>query len=182
VDRPYLLVAAFYAQAGRPDKARQLFARFQGENSGEAKARYSIRPIAELMGEIALAEGKADEAVQQFRAADIEEDGGPTACEACTFFNLARAFDKTGQVDSAVAYFERYLATPAPRRLGVDRQALAVTQKRLGEIYDSRNDRQNAIKHYEAFADQWKSADADLQPAVASIRKRINELRGQEGK
>jgi len=184
VDRPYLRVATFYARAARPDKARQLLARYQSESAAEAKAPASKQPIAELMGEIALAEGKADEAVKQFRAADIEEDGGLTVCEGCTYFNLGRAFDKAGQTDSVTAYYERYLALPAAplRRLNNDGQALAMIQKRLGEIYDSKNERQKALANYGAFVEQWKAADADLQPAVTSVKKRIAELQVKEGK
>ena len=183
VDRPYLVVATLYARAARPDKARQVLARFQSESAAEAKAPASKQPIAALMGEIALAEGKAEEAVKQFRAADIEEDGAPTVCEGCTYFNLGRAFDKAGQPDSVTAYYERYLAVPAaPGRRNNDGQALAVIQKRLGEIYESKNERQKAIAHYGAFVEQWKAADADLQPAVASVKKRIAELQIKEGK
>ena len=55
-------------------------------------------------------------------------------------------------------------------------------EKRLGELYDARHDRQNAMKYYAAFVEQWKTADADLQPGVSSVRKRLTELRSQEGK
>jgi serine/threonine protein kinase len=59
--------------------------------------------------------------------------------------------------------------------------SLAAVEKRLGELYDSRHERQKAIEHYAAFVDQWKEADAELQPVVATVRRRLNELRGQEG-
>ncbi|MBK9411809.1 MAG: hypothetical protein IPN47_27930 [Gemmatimonadetes bacterium] len=29
---------------------------------------------------------------------------------------------------------------------------------------------------------QWKDADVELQPTVASVKKRLTELRGMEGK
>jgi hypothetical protein len=99
---------------------------------------------------------------------------------------MARAFDAAHQADSAASYFERYLAIPlAERGIGPnssDSKALAAVEKRLGELYDSKNDKANAIKHYAAFVDLWKGADADLQPTVATVKKRLNELRGQEGK
>ena len=183
-DRPYLEVATLYALAGEPAKARQLLTRFKSEDAGQAKAAYNIQPITQLEGEIALAEGRAADAVALFRKADQQEDGSPVECDACTYFNLGRAFDKAGQLDSARAYFEKYLTIPAvpDRRLQVEGRALALIQKRLGEMYDSKNERLKAIAHYAAFVDQWKDADADLQPVVVSVKKRLAELRTKEGK
>jgi tetratricopeptide (TPR) repeat protein len=178
-DRPYFWAATMFARAGKPDRARQLLARFRAEDPTGATAAVNQQPLTVVNGEIALAEGKAAEALRQFRAGDLREDGAPIVCEACTHFNLARAFDAAGQPDSTLTYFERYLAVPAPRR--PDAQALAAVEKRLGELYDSRHERQKAIAHYAAFVEQWKNADADLQPAVATVKRRLDELRGQEG-
>jgi tetratricopeptide (TPR) repeat protein/TolB-like protein len=181
IDRPYLGVATLYAEAGRADKARQLLARFDAEDPA-AKAPNNGFQRAAVLGEIALAENKPQEALRQFRAATVGEDGAPTGCDACNAFNVGRAFDAAGQPDSAIAQFTAYLAVPVARRINIDYRALARVEKRLGELYDARHDRQNAIKHYAAFVDQWKTADADLQPGVTSVRKRLTELRSQEGK
>jgi TolB-like protein len=181
IDRPYFAIATLYAEAGRADKARQLLARFDAEDPA-AKAPSNGFQRAMVLGEIALAENKPQEALRQFRAATIGEDGAPTGCDACNAYNLGRAFDAAGQPDSAIAQFTAYLAVPIARRLNIDYRALARVEKRLGELYDAKHDRQNAIKHYAAFVEQWTTADADLQPGVTSVRKRLTELRGQEGK
>jgi len=181
VDRPYFSIATLYAEAGRTDKARQMLARFDAEDPA-AKAPNIGFQRAAVLGEIALAENKPQEAIRQFRLASIGEDGAPTGCDACNAFNLGRAFDAAGQPDTAIAQFSAYLAVPPARRLPIDYRALARVEKRLGELYDANHDRQNAIKHYAAFVEQWKTADADLQPGVNSVRKRLTELRGQEGK
>jgi TolB-like protein len=181
VDRPYFGIATLYAEAGRADKARQLLARFDAENPA-AKAPNNGFQRAAVLGEIALTENKPQEAIHQFRLASIGEDGASTGCDACNAYNLGRAFDAAGQPDSAIAQFKAYLAVPIARRTIIDYRALARVQKRLGELYDAKHDRQNAIKHYAAFVEQWQTADADLQPGVTSVRKRLNELRGQEGK
>jgi tetratricopeptide (TPR) repeat protein len=178
-DRPYFWAATMLARAGKPDRARQVLARFRAEDPAEAGAAAIQQSIAVVNGEIALAEGKAAEALREFRAGDLGEDGAPIQCEACTLFNLARAFDAAGQADSGVGHFERYLGVSAARR--PDQVSLASVEKRLGELYDSRNERQKAITHYAAFVEQWQAADADLQPVVATVRRRLNELRGQEG-
>ena len=36
------------------------------------------------------------------------------------------------------------------------------------------------MQSYQAFVDQWAQADAELQPVVATVRKRLRELQGQE--
>jgi len=178
-DRPYLWASRMLARAGRPERARAVVARFRAEDpaAGEPLSRAEL---AQANAEIALAEGKPAEAVALFRAADLGEDGAPSGCEACTYADLARAFDRAGQSDSTVAYLERYLERSPPRRQ--DAQSLAFVQKRLGELYDGRNERQRAIRHYEAFVEQWKDADPELQPAVATVRARLTELRAREGR
>jgi hypothetical protein len=181
IDRPYLLVARYYAVAGRPDRARALLARHLAEDpSAKAPSEQAARTRVE--GEIALAEHRYPDALRLFRAGGIAEDGASVECGSCTEFNLARAFDAAGQLDSAMVRYTAYLALPVSARLESDPIALARVQKRLGEIYDSKNERQKALTYYGAFAEQWKNADADLQPAVTTVKKRMAELQVKEGR
>jgi hypothetical protein len=39
-----------------------------------------------------------------------------------------------------------------------------------------------ALAHYGAFVDLWKAADADLQPTVTTVKRRMAELVAGEGK
>ena len=184
-DRPYLDVAELFARAGKPDRARVVLAKYEAE-APDAKAPDTRSYIAGVQGEIALAEGKTDEAIRQFRAAAVGVDGASAPCLSCVWFALARAFDRAGQADSAASYLERYLAIkPGERGIGPnssDALALAAVEKRLGELYDAKHDKANALKHYGAFVDLWKGADADLQPAVTTVKKRMGELVAGEGK
>ena len=88
--------------------------------SPAAKAPNNGFQRAAVLGEIALAENKPQEALKQFRAAMIGEDGAPTGCDACNAFNLGRTFDAAGQPDSAIAQYTAYLAVPIARRLNID--------------------------------------------------------------
>jgi hypothetical protein len=99
-------------------------------------------------------------------------------CTICLPLNLARAFDAASQPDSAIAQFERYLATPyyARARTGLDAPALPLVHERLGQLYEAKGDAQKAAAHYRAFADLWKSADPELQPRVAAARERVRRL------
>ena len=82
--------------------------------------------------------------------------------------------------DSAIVWYERYLATPDFARPDLDAYFLAQAHKRLGELYDARGDRGRAIEHFTKFIEQWKDADPELQPRVADARRRLELLRRDE--
>jgi tetratricopeptide (TPR) repeat protein len=180
VNRPYFFVATSYAYAGAPDRAQALLARFDAE-SPTARAPASRPGRMNVQAEIALADKKYDDAIRLFRAADVSEDG-ESNCPPCVEFNVGRAFDASGSADSARVHFLAYLAIPVVRRITTDNSDLAVVDKRLGELFDARHDKVNALKYYGAFTDLWKNADADLQPTVSSIKRRMAELVSGEGK
>jgi tetratricopeptide (TPR) repeat protein len=174
--RPYTYVATLYALGGRPDRARQLLAEYRSTAGTGASAPDAQLAIKNLQGEIALADGKYIEALKAFRAAQVLPNGAPAFCQACGDYNVGRVYDRMGQSDSALAHFKAYLAEPSTRRDIIDWAALAGVQKRLGELYDSKGDTANAVKHYGAFTDLWKNADPDLQPVVTTVKKRMGEL------
>ncbi|MEO8637131.1 MAG: protein kinase [Gemmatimonadales bacterium] len=179
-DRPYEFLVTLYAWAGEPARAREMYNRYLQENP-VAKAPAARAGQSSMQADLALAEGKYDEALRLFRAADVREDGAPGKCEDCTLFNYARTFDQAGQKDSAIAAYERYLGVPSFRR-DQDWLSLAQVERRLAELYDERNEPKKAIPHYAAFTELWKDADPVLQPAVAAARKRLGELVAKEGR
>ncbi|MGH7623312.1 MAG: hypothetical protein ACREMU_13295, partial [Gemmatimonadaceae bacterium] len=112
-----------------------------------------------------------------------------TECAPCVHFELARAFDVAGQADSAIAEYEAYIATPFfDKLMGTtnlspgfgDELVLAGTEKRLGELYEARGDKQRAASHYIAFVDLWRNADPALQPKVSEVKKRLARLSDTE--
>ena len=66
-------------------------------------------------------------------------------------------------------YFNRHL----PRIDGVER---AAALERLGELYEAKGDIPRAVERYNAFVSLWKNADAELQPKVAEVRRRVQRL------
>ena len=174
-DRPYLTIASLYARVGHPAQARTLLA--QGLAADPTlKAPDAQARIAGIRGDIALAEGRPAEALQLYRTAAVGTDGAPR-CEPCTDYDLARTFDQGGQSDSAIAYFERYLAQPKLILWSIDAGLMQPpVERRLGELYEEQHDRAKAMQHYSAFVDLWRDADADLQPMVATVKKRLGEL------
>jgi tetratricopeptide (TPR) repeat protein len=178
VDRPYFLAARVFALAGRPDKAHGIIQQYRREVADTAQLRLQEPELHAALGEIALAERKAPTAAAEFRRGDIDpSDGAHTGCEACLAFNLGRVFDVAEMPDSAIIMYEQYLANVTPRRiLDLDHFALAGTYKRLGELYEAKGERQKALSHYARFVELWKNADAEFQPRVAEVKRRIARL------
>jgi tetratricopeptide (TPR) repeat protein len=178
-DRPYFLASSIYAIAGRPDKARQLMQRYRAEVTDTALRRLQTAASHVPLGEIALAERRPLDAIAEFRAADRDYDGHPASdCAPCVAFNLARAFDAAEQPDSAIASYERFFAEGFSVRYlpATDGIGRAFAHRRLGELYEARGDAARAASHYKAFVALWKDADAELQPQVADVRRRIQRL------
>jgi tetratricopeptide (TPR) repeat protein len=165
-----------YALAGRVDKARSGLAAWERTRKLATSAYDSVIRHA-LQGEIAMAERRYADAVIEFRAA-----GGIGDCVTCTTARLASAYDLAGSADSAIAAFTRYIETPSLGRNGDDGIYLAGSHKRLGELYESKGDRQRAITHYTKFVELWKNADPELQPQVADVKRRLARLSDGERK
>lgn len=179
--RPYADVVRMYAMAGRADRATTMLEELR-QNDPTARAPDMQPTLADLQGWIALASGNFTDALKQFRASASGTDGFPSDCQACVEFGLASTFDRAGQPDSAIPHFERYLQIAPMLRLLQDAAWLPHVHQRLGELYDAKHDRTRALAQYGAFVDLWKNADADLQPTVATVRKRMAALAGGEGR
>jgi tetratricopeptide (TPR) repeat protein len=169
VDRPYLELADAYARAGRADRAREYVAAFDREVIDEYK------PLAETaydlaLGSVALAMQDAEAAVAAFRRA------GRIGCRVCALPGLARAYELRGELDSALAMYERYVRTPDDDRTNTDYVELPRSYVRLGELFEARGAREQAVEYYNRFVELWSTADAELEPLVDDIRQRIARL------
>jgi tetratricopeptide (TPR) repeat protein len=174
--RDYFTIATFYSWAGRPDKARALLAQYDAEVR-EPQYRRNLEPSRHAaLAQILMAEKKPIEAVAELWKADSLPDGPATDCTHCMDIDLGRAFDLANQRDSAIFYWERYLGDPSVRAPGRDAIILAGIHKRLGELYEAKNDLPRAISHYAAFVDLWKNADPELQPKVQGVQRRLETL------
>ena len=183
--RPYLPLANFYAEANQPARARTLLAEYEREIDPALRGA-EIPVLDHARGQLATAEGHYPTAISALRRADV----GHT-CPLCVLPALARAFDLNGERDSAIAVYERYLTVPWPGRLltmgpfdwpesfpRLDPYHRAGILRRLGELSEERDDFTTAVAYYERFANLWKYADAELQPAVNDVRQRIARLTG----
>ena len=106
----------------------------------------------------------------------------PAACNICLPLNLARAFDQAGQADSAIVNYERAVAQFSYDRWLLDWYWQPIYSKRLGELYEQKGDVVKAAKYYRDFVSFWKNADAELQPQVAEVRRRLSRIADIERK
>jgi eukaryotic-like serine/threonine-protein kinase len=118
----------------------------------------------------AFAAGNYDAAISHLRAIRHR------SCLNCEETWVGRVFERMARPDSAIAAYERYLASTAGDRVWVDDIELARTHRRLGELYEERQQLESAAMHYARFVELWTAADADLQPYVAAVRERITRL------
>ncbi len=123
---------------------------------------------------IALAEGAPEEAIEHFKRNHDQAH----ACSVCGLPEIAEAYDRTGNADSAIAYYRRVLDAPwhNPWLVG---QHYYRSYRRLGQLYEARGDTAEAVEYYSEFVDLWRDADDELQPQVEDIRARIAQLVGE---
>ena len=174
VDRPYVGLAMFYAEAGEPELAKRLLAEYEAEVP--EPIRQGDLAMDGAVGHIALAEGRSQDAIDAFRA---WHDAGDSFCAHCAELLLGRAFEQAGNPDSALASYERAVNSPGLFRVYQEENQLGQTYKRLGELYEERGDTANAVEYYNRFVDLWSEADPELQPVVGDVRGRIARLVGE---
>jgi hypothetical protein len=96
--------------------------------------------------------------------------------------DLGRAYDLAGQIDSAIAVYERYLDAPDvidEFPFGTDRGTLAIElagiYRRLGELYRQRGENGKARAYSNRFVELWKDCDPKLRPQVIQARQMAHD-------
>ncbi|MFC2167118.1 tetratricopeptide repeat protein, partial [Acidobacteriota bacterium] len=89
---------------------------------------------------------------------------------AFMLYNLASAYQLSGDLESAKREYENILALTTGRLYWGDLYVKSYYQ--LGKIYEQLGDKAKAIEYYEKFLDLWKDADPGL-PEVDDARKRL---------
>lgn len=182
LQRPYLAIAGFFANAGQPDRARAFLQRHDAEITDSALSRVRQPTRHGVLGIIALSEGRYQDAVREFWRADTTYDGPDGNCTVCVLDDIGWAWSYAGAADSAIHYWEKYLETPYMGRQNFDAGQKALILKRLGELYESKGDAVNAARRYREFIALWERADPRLQDKVQDARERLRRLADTEGR
>ncbi len=133
-----------------------------------------------LAGEILLAEGKAREAILLLEKAPPRILSTTAYSSNLIVYNspflkdvLARAYEKNGEIDKAIAEYERLTAF-YPK----NREPFLIHPKYhflLGKLYEQKGLKTKAAERYRRFLELWKDADRGL-PEVEDARKRLAGL------
>ncbi len=126
-----------------------------------------------------MAEGRFEDALAAFRFVHQRD-----RCPTCQLPLLGRVYESLGLPDTALAVFERYVATPYDQRAlggispinGYDPFWLPVVYERLSALYLEQGNTVNAAQHDSKLVDLWSGADPELQPRVEAARRRMEAL------
>jgi tetratricopeptide (TPR) repeat protein len=179
--RPYLPLALFYAQAGRPQRARELLADYQRLVPLQYK-RPDAWMVHRTRAALLLAADSPAVALAELREAETvdpiwEEWFDQPLIRMHERPELARTFERLGMADSAIAVYERYLRARALYRTEMDAFHLAHALQRLGALHEERNQPTVAACYYNWFVNLWGEADPELRPLAEAARQRVDRLR-----
>jgi tetratricopeptide (TPR) repeat protein len=178
--RPWLPLALFYAQVGRPADARQWLRRYEREFPAE------LRGPDRWMLHRARAAALAAEGDPRRALAELREASRFPALRTGLFDDpylrlgdhpeLARLYHRLGERDSALAVYRRYLGARSLTRLAADALECGPALEAVAALHQARGDRPRAAEAYGEFASLWRDADARLQPRVEEARRRAAAL------
>jgi len=135
-----------------------------------------------LFGEFLLAEGRVKEAIsvcEEMLSYEVPELWADDVLYYCIPFLidiLARAYYQNGELDRAIAEYERLITfDPSSKE---HRLIHPKYHYRLAKLYEEKGWKGKAIDHYEKFLYLWKDADPDIAE-VEDARNRLAGLKGQ---
>ncbi len=173
-ERPWQNLAELAGALGDAPVARLALAGYERDLASTSPFPAGER--ASFSAHVALAEERWDEAVRMLHEADARFGIEPRYAMS----KLGRAHDQAGRSDSAIVYYEKFVAARDPFPIE-DARARAEIHRRLGELYEAGGKPRQAMEHYGRFVELWGEADPVLQPQVAEVRKRLERLRAQTG-
>ncbi|MDX1578382.1 MAG: tetratricopeptide repeat protein, partial [Gemmatimonadota bacterium] len=167
LDRPYIRLIVNLAIAEEGRRARSLLEAFLREVPGDMRAEVAVR---RARGHVLIAEGRYDEAADQFRNPDADQ------CMLCDEIGLALAHERAGRPDSAAIHYARLAQRPWFPKVFFDRTWLGPSLERAARLYDELGDAENAARYYAMFVEAWAGADEELQPRVRAAQERLEEI------
>ena len=181
LQRPYLGIAAFYAEAGDVARAGQYLQADIDEWKGNSvEARLRVPNQVAVQGLIERAKGDHDEALRLLWKSDTTYDGPNGQCGVCLFDDVAETWDRKGVVDSALFWYEKFFDAPFLGRQNFDAAFKAPRFRRMAELYEQQGNITLAAEYYRKFLGLWERAEPTLQPQVAEVRRRLSRLANVE--
>jgi tetratricopeptide (TPR) repeat protein len=176
LNRAYPEFAISYAQIGRPIRARAFLGEYRDSIPREIHGRHRDQITVVAPGWVAVAEGRLEDAASLFGR--WVEHESPWR-QINRRFALGLIYDRMEEPDSAIAYYERYLAIP---QVGGVRHRVRETGwrarvlERLGQLYEAQGNAEKAAWHYTRFVALWEDCDPELKPRVEAARAALIRL------
>ena len=143
-----------YARNGALDKAEKMESLIEPlADTGSAEQTGYMQL---LQGEIALAQGHSDKAIELFTLSNSEYSTG-FSVEA-----LASAYQQAGKTDDAIASYEKLLSQPQDSIGWEPQQSWLAAHCTLAADYLARGDREKAKQTLSQLLNLWKDADSGL--------------------
>lgn len=162
----YMLLGNLYARNGDIEIAENILNQlYEKVNKGN---RNDEAAYSQLKGEIELARGNIDDAV------DIFETTIKLRNDSYTLSSLAYAYHSHGQLDKAISVYEDMIG---PKYiLGWEAQECIVeAYYNLARIHEELGNKDQAEKYYNQFIDIWIDADVDI-PILQDAKSRLASL------
>jgi tetratricopeptide (TPR) repeat protein len=147
-------IGSEYARAGMARKAEQIEKTIEPLVDGKNAEQVAYTHY--LQGEIALLHGENDKAIQLFSQSD-QENNTPFSMEG-----LARAYQKSGNMNQAVNQYERFLASPSYGLLWEPQQRWIAAHYTLAADDLAMGNPAKAREALDPLLALWQDADPDL--------------------
>lgn len=173
--RPYWNLASALGSVGATTQARHYLEAGLERSPNLRLQLQAMWPRADIL----FAEGRYQEAIETYRDADL----GIPVSERDLLGPLGRAYRAAGQVDSAVATYQRLVASTQGWAEGYlsDGWLLhrPLAHRVLARIYDERGETEKAARHYARLIELWRDADPEVQSQVEEAERRLRALRAE---
>ena len=164
-------IGVAYARGREIPKAAECLRYIQ--QRADPKSAQSRSFLNFLEGELALARGNHEKALELLLIADRESSSAETIA------SLARAFDLAGRRPQAIEYYVKLIAGGRASLGWEPQQAWIVAHMRLAEIYLDQAEKEKAARVLQAVTRLWRDADQDL-PLSARLQKLQKALSAAE--
>lgn len=165
-------VGQAYARAGEVAKAEKILGQIAplADNRSQQQLSY----LAILRAEIADAKG---ENAQALNFLEKPKAGDSTSVAPLTLDTLGRTYQAAGDIDRAIASYEKLLTLPAGCEGWEPQQACLEDQYTLAEDYARIGERQKALNRVGSFLALWKDSDPDLPLKKKALQLQSSLLR-----
>jgi tetratricopeptide (TPR) repeat protein len=176
LDRSYLFMARALADLGQTDMADSLYREFLVEVPEQYWGDLEDEDPREVAALLLAARGDVEGAIDELRPLKLDCF---SLCRMRVRYSLAQLYERRGELESAAQEYEDYVTRTEIDRLREDGYRYPPALIRLAEINEQLGRLEQSAGWYERFAELWRNADPEFQPAVQAAANKAAELRAR---